>query len=30
MMTGAEVHQHIDGLVVSPEGDFMGYGEQHM
>jgi hypothetical protein len=30
MMTGAEVHQQIDGLVVNPEGSFVGYGEQHM
>jgi hypothetical protein len=30
MMTSAEVHQHIDGLVANPEGGFVGYGEQHM
>jgi hypothetical protein len=30
MMTGAEVHQQIDGLVANPEGCFVGYGEQHM
>jgi hypothetical protein len=30
MVTGAEVRQQIDGLVVNPEGIFVGYGEQHM
>jgi hypothetical protein len=30
MMTGAEIHQEIDGLVANPEGCFVGYGEQHM
>jgi hypothetical protein len=30
MMTGAKVHQQIDGLVANLEGGFMGYGEQHM
>jgi hypothetical protein len=29
MMIGAEVRQQIDGLVVNPEGGFVGYGEQH-
>jgi hypothetical protein len=27
MMTGAEIHQQIDGLVANPEGGFVGYGE---
>jgi hypothetical protein len=30
MMTGAEIHQQIDGLVANLEGGFVGYGEQHM
>jgi hypothetical protein len=30
MMTGAEVRQQIDGIMVSSEGGFVGYGEQHM
>ena len=30
MMTGAEVHAHIDALVPNEEGGFVGYGEQHM
>jgi hypothetical protein len=30
MMTGAEIHQEIDGLVANPKGGFVGYGEQHM
>jgi hypothetical protein len=30
MMTGAEVHQQIDGLVVNLEGGFVGYGEKHI
>jgi hypothetical protein len=30
MMTGTEVRQQIDGLVVNLEGGFVGYGEQHM
>jgi hypothetical protein len=29
-MTGAEIHQQIDGLVANTEGGFVGYGEQHM
>jgi hypothetical protein len=29
-MTGAKVRQQIDGLMVNPEGGFVGYGEQHM
>jgi hypothetical protein len=29
-MTGAEIRQHLDGLVANPEGGFVGYGEQHM
>jgi hypothetical protein len=27
MMTGAEVRQLIDGIVVNLEGGFVGYGE---
>jgi hypothetical protein len=30
MMTGAEVHEQIDALVVNQEGGFVGYDEQHM
>ena len=30
MMTGAEIHQQIDGLVANTEGGFVGYGEQLM
>jgi hypothetical protein len=30
MMTGAKIHQQIDGLVANTEGGFMGYREQHM
>jgi hypothetical protein len=30
MMTCAEICQQIDGLVSSPEGGFVGYGEKHM
>jgi hypothetical protein len=30
MMTGVEIRQQIDELVVNPEGGFVGYGEQHM
>ena len=30
IMTGAAVCEQIDGLVVNPEGGFVGYGEQHM
>ena len=30
IMTGAVVREQIDGLVVNPEGGFVGYGEQHM
>jgi hypothetical protein len=30
MMTGVEVRQQIDSLVVNPEDGFVGYGEQHM
>jgi hypothetical protein len=30
MMTGAKVRQQINGLVINPEGGFVGYGEQHM
>jgi hypothetical protein len=30
MMTGAKVRQQIDGLMVNPQGGFVGYGEQHM
>jgi hypothetical protein len=30
MMTGAEVRQLIDCLVVNPKGGFVGYGEKHM
>jgi hypothetical protein len=31
MITGVEVHSHIDVLMVNPEGgDFVGYGEEHM
>ena len=30
IMTSAAVHEQIDGLVVNPEGGFVGYGEQHM
>jgi hypothetical protein len=30
MMTGAEIHQQIDGLVANPEGGFVRYGEQHI
>ena len=30
IMTGAAVHEQIDGLVVNLEGGFVGYGEQHM
>jgi hypothetical protein len=26
-MTGAEIHQQIDGLVANTEGGFVGYGE---
>ena len=30
MMTGVEVHAHLDALVVNEEGGgFVGYGEQH-
>jgi hypothetical protein len=30
MMTGAEVHAHIDALVPNEESGFVGYHEQHM
>ena len=30
IMTCAAVCEQIDGLVVNPEGGFVGYGEQHM
>jgi hypothetical protein len=29
-MTGAEIRQQLDGLVASPEGGIVAYGEQHM
>jgi hypothetical protein len=30
MMTGAKIHQQLDGLMANPEGGFVGYVEQHM
>jgi hypothetical protein len=30
MKTSAAVHHQIDGLMVNPEGGFLGYSEQHM
>ena len=30
MMTGADIHAQLDGLVINVEGGgFVGYGEQH-
>jgi hypothetical protein len=30
MRTSAEIRQQIDGLLINPEGGFVGYSEQHM